>query len=115
MKEHSITWYESEDGEIFLDEMECVSHEAALLYNKSGVRFYAHDWMPIDFDTVDDYTYNACNFIVIDRKNENNKRFVDYMYYEFGWCLLKEAYDMDGDTFAIEISEVIPVSSHLVY
>ena len=116
MKEHHVTWYESEDGEIFVDDLDCMCYEAMILYDQSGVRFYRHDWSEVEFKAEDDYTYNECDFVAIDRRNKNNKRFVDYMNDNFGWCLLKEAYDdMDGDTFALKMSKVIPVSSHLVY
>lgn len=115
MTEHTISWYESEDGEIFANEDECMNHEAKILYDQSGVRFYGPNWEKLDFKVEDDQTYNECYYMVIDRTNEKNKRFIDYMNYIFGWCLLKEAYDMDGDNFVLEMSKAIPVSSHLVY
>ena len=115
MKKHEVYWYESEDGKIFTDEDECMNHEAKILYGQSGVRFYKDDWSPIEFKTDNDYAYNNADCVVIDRTNENNKRFVDYMNDNFGWCLLKDAYDMDGDTFVLEMTKVTPVSIHLVY
>lgn len=118
MKEHNITWYESEDGKIFNDEMDCIRHEAKLLYENSGVRFYRHDWSEIDFIVYNDYTYNICDYVVIDRKNKNSERFVDFVNDNFGWCLLKDAYDMDGDTFSFENGwepVPIPISSHLLH
>lgn len=116
MKEHNIIWYESEDGKIFLDEMDCIIHEAKLLYEKSGVRFYRHDWSEVDFIAENDYAYNECDYVVIDRKNKNSERLVDFVNDNFGWCLLKDAYEMDGDTFSFEDGwKVVPVSSHLVY
>ena len=116
MKKHDITWYESEDGKIFLDEEDCIDHEAKLLYENSGIRFYRHDWSKIEFVPEDDYTYNECDYVVIDRKNKNSKRFVDFVHDNFGWCLLKDAYELPGDTFVFENGlKVVPISSHLVY
>ena len=114
MTEHTISWYESADGEIFVNENECINHEAKILYDQSGVRFYGRDWAKLDFKVENDQTYNECCYIVIDRKNKNNKRFVDYMDYIFGWCLLKEVYDMDGESFALDFSEIVPLSSRPV-
>ena len=115
MKQHEIVWYESDDGKMFTDQDSCMEHEAKQLYADSGVRFYTMDWKPVPFETESDWTYNNADYVVIDRSKEN-KKFVDFMYDYFGWCLLKEAFDyMKGDTFVMEWNKVKPVSSHLVY
>ena len=116
MLKHEIVWYESNDGKLFVDENECMEHEAKLLYIESGVRFYSHDWKPIEFIVKDDWSYNNADYIVIDRTREKeNKLLVDCLYNNFGWCLVKEAFDEDDDTFILKQNCIIPISSHFVY
>ena len=116
MKTHSIEWYESDDGKIFTDEMECIEYEAKLLYNESGVRFYTIDWEPVDFITKNDWTYNNSYYIVIDRsKEKENKLLIDYLNDNYGWCLVNEAFNRNEDTFILKWDKVVPVESHLVY
>ena len=116
MKTHEVIWYESEDGHMFTDQDECLEHEAKLLYHESGVRFYNVDWKPVEFITKDDWTYNNTYYMVFDRAKEKETRLlVDCLYYNFGWCLVKEAFNTDGDTFILKMNKAYPVSSHLVY
>lgn len=98
MTEHSITWYESEDGKIFVDEMECLDHELNLLYKKSGFTFYVGESKVKEIETEDDKTYNEMTDIYIDRsKKEENDKFIDLLHYNYGWCYIDEAYyESDG-------------------
>jgi hypothetical protein len=116
MIKHECVWYESDDGNIFTDESKCMNHEVHVLYNKSGIRFYTVNWEPVEFVVTDDWTYNHSHYMVIDRsKEKENTLLINYLYDNFGWCLVKEAFYMDGDTFVLEWNKAVPVPSHLVY
>ena len=97
MREHVVTWYESDDGKIFQDEMECVEYELNNLYHNSGVTFYCGRKKIKNIITKDDKTYVDLSAIRINReKAAENEAFRKYLYYNYGWCMVDEALEGDG-------------------
>ena len=91
MIEHNITWYESMDGMIFQDEMECCDHELNILYNISGIRFFIDDKPVEHIETKNDKTYNEITDIYIDRSmTKENQEFYKYLHWNYGWCEVDE-------------------------
>lgn len=91
MTEHNISWYESMDGMIFQDEMECCEHELNILYNKSGVGFFINGELVEYINTKNDKTYNEITDIYIDRsKEKQNQEFYEYLHLNYGWCEVEE-------------------------
>jgi len=96
MKEHSVTWYESEDGEIFTDEMECIDHELNVLYKKSGARFYKNGVL---MDELNDDSYDEVTDISIDRSlAKENDALYHFIHVNYGWCYVEDALE-DSGTF----------------
>ena len=110
MKEHTISWFESDDGKIFMDEMECYNYELNVLYRKSGVVFYIRDKRVDSIDTEDDRTYNDMTDIFIDRsKTEENEAFYKFMHDNYGWCLVEEALEGTGSHYRFNDSSFEPI------
>lgn len=110
MKEHNITWYESDDGKIFQDENECYEYELNLLYQKSGVDFYINKEKIQWIDTKEDNAYNDMTDIVIDRsKADENKSFLDFLHNNYGWCLIEEALEGNGTHYHFSESPFEPI------
>jgi len=96
MKEHSITWYESVDGEIFTDKMECISHELNILYKNSGVRFYKNGVL---ISELNDNSYNEMTDIYINRgQARENDALCSFIHDNYGWCYVEDALE-DFGTF----------------
>lgn len=98
MKEHTVTWYESEDGKIFQDECECLMHETQKLYEQCGIRFYKGRKLikklePIHNDFCYEDTFDEATRMTIDRsKKDINDKFIE-TYSRLGCsCFIEEAY-----------------------
>ncbi len=110
MREHTISWYESNDGKIFQDASECCEYELNLIYKNSGIDFYIGKEKIQKIDTKDDNAYNEMTDIIIDRsKAEENKTFVDFLYSNYGWCFIKEAFEGDGTHYRFSESPFEPI------
>ena len=106
MTEHVVTWFESEDGKIFKDEMECIDYELNLLYEKSGVRIWVGDEKVDKIITEDDKTYNDFTDIYIDRSKEyENAKFGKFVYDNYGWLYIPEAIEGDGTHYRFNESD----------
>lgn len=94
---HSVEWYESKDGQIFADEMDCMAHEVNLLYRESGVRFYIRDEEIQELIVKEDKSYNEMTDIFIDwSKMEENEAFLQAVRNELGWCGVEYALKGNG-------------------
>ena len=94
---HSVEWYESKDGQIFADKMDCMAHEVNLLYRESGVRFYIRDEEIQELIVKEDKSYNEMTDILIDRsKMEENKAFLWAVHDELGWGGVEDALNGNG-------------------
>lgn len=107
MKEHTISWYEADDGKIFLDEMECYEYELNLLYKKSGVSFFINreriEWLTDD-------SYNDMTDILIDRTKVNeNRAFYQFVHDNYGWCYVEEALERPGAHYHFSDSPFEPI------
>lgn len=96
MREHTISWYEANDGRIFLDEMECCNYELNLLYKKSGVSFYIGkeriEWLTDD-------SYNDMTDIFVDHtKAAENKALYDFLRDNYGWCYVEDVLERPGSS-----------------
>lgn len=97
---HTVSWYESEDGQIFADDMECLAHDVNVLYKRSGVRFFIGKEEIENLIIEDDQSYNEMTDIFIDRsKEEENARFKESVQYDLGWCLVDEALEGTGSHY----------------
>ena len=97
---HTISWYESEDGEIFADFDECLAHDVNVLYKNSGVRFYIGDKLIENLIIEDSRSYNEMTDIFIDRsKKEANMAFLESVHYDLGWCLVQDAIEREGSHY----------------
>ena len=98
MKEHSIVWYESEDGKIFTDELECLAHDINVLYQKSGFKFYNGRKLIKEFKPVEDHFATSDSFsnatkMTIDRsKEKENEAFMSVYEYYGCCCFISDAY-----------------------
>lgn len=97
---HTVSWYESEDGEIFADWEECLAHDVNVLYKNSGVRFYIGD-KPIENLIIEnDRSYNEMTDIFIDRSmKEANMAFLESVQYDLGWCSVQYAIEGEGSHY----------------
>ena len=110
MTRHRIEWFESMDGQIFTDEMECYKHEMNVLYRKSGVVFYIGDQKIDEIETNEDKTYNEMTDIFIDRsKEEENKIFCEFIRYNAGWCYVDDALEGTGSHYRFSESPFDPI------
>lgn len=85
MLKHIVITYEAVDGKKFKDEEEAYAYENALIYKKSGFRFYGKDGKMIkDVSRC----YDESDYFTIDHsKKEWNERFCQMALYYFGWAL----------------------------
>lgn len=108
MKEHIKVTYEAFDGKMFNDQTECLDYELNELYKRSGIRFLYEDGSVAK--TLDEHSYNMADFIDIDRsKEKENKAFVDCVYDQFGWVLLREIYNDDHKKYRLDITKAVPI------
>lgn len=97
---HTISWYESEDGEIFADFGECLAHDVNVLYKNSGVRFYIDDKLIENLIIEDSQSYNEMTDIFIDRSMEEaNQAFLESVNHDLGWCLVEDAIEGEGSHY----------------
>lgn len=97
---HTVSWYESEDGEIFADFDECLEHDVNVLYKNSGVKFYIGDKLIENLTIEDDRSYNEMTDIFIDReKEEENQAFLESVHYDLGWCSVQDALEGEGSHY----------------
>lgn len=97
---HTVSWYESEDGQIFADWEDCLFHEVNVLYRKSGVRFFINDKEIEELIIEDDRSYNEMTDIFIDRtKEKENAEFLESVRYDLGWCLIGYAINGTGSHY----------------
>lgn len=109
---HTISWYESEDGEIFVDFDECLAHDVNVLYKNSGVRFYIGDKLIENLTIEDDRSYNEMTDIFIDRSmKEANMAFLESVHHDLGWCGVQDAIEGKGSHYQFtewgDLKEVI--------
>ena len=107
MKEHTISWYEADDGKIFTDEMECYEYELNLLYKKSGVSFYIGkeriEWLTDD-------SYNDMTDVFIDRtKIDENRSFYQFIHDNYGWRYVEEVLEGPGSHYHFSDSPFEPI------
>ena len=108
MKEHVTITYEAFDGKMFDDRMACLDYELNELYKRSGIIFWDADWNAID--TLDDHAYNQAEFVTIHREKEKeNKEFIDCVYDQFGWVLMREIYNDNHEKYKLSVSKAVPI------
>ena len=83
MIRHVIFKYETIDGKIFTDEGEACRHESAVIYKRSGFRFYDRNRRVIkDIEKC----YDEADYFTVDHsKVKENKVFIDMAEYHYGW------------------------------
>ena len=97
MKEHTITWYEADDGTIFVDESEAEHYELNKLYQASGVRLYIGKELVKEFDysgksNFASETENKVTRMTIDRsKEKENEEFLELYDALRGCCFIGDA------------------------
>lgn len=97
---HTISWYESEDGEIFADFDECLANDVNALYKNSGVRFYIGDKLIEYLIIKDDQSYNEMTDIFIDRSmKEANQAFLESVRHDLGWYFVLVALEGEGSHY----------------
>lgn len=115
MTTHTVSWFESDDGKIFTDAIECMNHETQEKYRKSGIRFF------IDNEEIEnllfdyDRSYNEMTDIYIDRtKEKENLEFDEAIKYGYGWSLVNEAIEGTGTHYRLNC-DTVEVIDDLTY
>lgn len=91
MIRHVIVKYETIDGKIFTDEDEAYHHEIAVIYKRSGFRFYDRNRHVIkDIE----HAYDKADYFTVDHsKAKENKAFIEMAHYYYGWLFPDDILD----------------------
>lgn len=106
---HKKVTYESFDGKIFDDDLNCLNHELNESYERSGIRFVNDDETAYMCNLTDD-DYNNISYIVVDRtKKEENELFLKIAVEDFGWILLKDLLNGNERKYQLTFDKLIPI------
>lgn len=108
---HTKATYESFDGELFDDDIDCLNHELNESYERSGIRFTNCDETERMCNLTDD-SYNKIDYIVINRtKKKENELFLQIAVKDFGWSLLGDLLNGNERKYQLTFDKLIPIKS----